>query len=51
MGPLNFSLPRCCQVKWGEMDKIFKRASMTDKERKRAERKTEKMVKKLSLKD
>lgn len=56
MGPLNFRLPRSCQFKWGEMHKLFEqkrieRASMTDKERKKAERKTEKLFKKLSLKD
>lgn len=56
MEPLNFRLPRWCQFKWGEMHKTFEqkrieKASMTDKERKKAERKTEKMFKKLSLKD
>lgn len=56
MGPLNFRMPRCCQFKWGEMHKAFereeaKRASMTDKKRKKALHKAEKEFKKLSLKD
>lgn len=53
---LNHRMPRYLQFKWGEMHGLFERkkserASMTDKERKKAERKTKKMLKKLSLKD
>lgn len=54
MGPLNFKLPRCMQVEWGKMHKVFKekknkRAHLTDKERKREMKRTEKMFKKLYL--
>lgn len=56
MGPLNNRMPRWCQFKWGEMHGAFERkrsekTSMSDKERKKAEHKNEKMLKKLSLKD
>lgn len=57
MGPLNNRMPRWCQFKWGEMHGAFerkrseKKASMSDKERKKAEHKNEKMLKKFSLKD
>lgn len=56
MGPLNNRMPRWCQFKWGEMHGAFERkrsekTSMSDKERKKAEHKNEKMLKKFSLKD
>lgn len=57
MGPLNNRMPRWCQFKWGEMHGAFerkrseKKTSMSDKERKKAEHKNEKMLKKFSLKD
>ena len=55
-GPLNTRLPRYLQVSWEEGSRLFERkrkerSEMTEKEKERSKRESEKLLKRLKLED